>query len=173
MSLKKVVFIGEGNAEKLLLRSFGMPLDQYHGGSGSPSISAFMRKRESVRDLVIVGITDNDKTQPPYFDAFKEVERGNDLILKKHPGFEFYLVFVCPAFEAWLLKAAQAASIHPQTYGLPDTPKKLHKVTEKPELEQNEKYKEFFASVQKANPPDFQTMSDWLKKLKRLGYENQ
>ena len=80
---------------------------------------------------------------------------------------------MCPAFEAWLLKAAQAANIHPQTYGLPDTSKKLHKVTERMGLERNEKYKEFFADIQKANPPDFQTLGKWLKDLKKMAYEHK
>ena len=83
MSLKKVVFIGEGNAEKLMLRSFGIPFDSNHGGTGSSGISAFMQKRESAFGLAIVGLTDDDKNQPLYFDLFEEINRENNLILKK------------------------------------------------------------------------------------------
>ena len=173
MSLKKVVFIGEGNAEKVLLRSFGIPFDPNHGGTGSSGISAFMQKRQSIPDLVIVGLTDKDKNKPLYFDLFEEINRENNLILKKHPSFEFYLVFVCPAFEAWLLKAAQATNIHPQTYGLPDTPKELHKVTKSMGLEKNKEYKEFFAKIHEANPLAFQIMIKWLKDLKKMGYEDK
>ncbi len=173
MSLKKVVFIGEGNAEKLLFRRFGLPFDPNHGGTGSNGISAFMRKCESAFGLAIVGLTDKDKNQPLYFDIFEEVERKNDLILKKHPKFEFYLIFICPAFEAWLLKAAQTADVHPQTYSLPDTPKELHKVTKSMGLEKNKEYKEFFAKIHEANPLAFQIMIKWLKDLKKMGYEDK
>ena len=40
-------------------------------------------------------------------------------------------------------------------------------------LERNEKYKKFFADIQKANPPDFQTLGKWLKDLKKMGYEDK
>lgn len=83
------------------------------------------------------------------------------------------MITICPAFEKWLLAAAKTANVNPSDYQMPNNPKDLKKRTRKDILEKDESYRKFFQAIQKASPPDFWLMNDWLKRLKKLGYENQ
>ena len=174
MASKEVKFLGEGNAERLMLRWLKIPDDMFREVSGNGNIAAFMQKHEkNAFYQVIVGITDNDKIRPDYFDNFYEQRREANLILQKHNDFSFYLITVCPAFEKWLLAAAQVANIISSDYKIPNTAKDLKRITRKDTLEKDQIYQRFFSAVKKANPPDFQIMSDWLGNLKKMAYEHK
>ena len=85
MASKEVKFLGEGNAERLLLRWFKIPDNLFREVSGNGNIAAFMSKQEeTIFYRAVVGITDDDKRQISYFAEFREQERGASVLLKKH-----------------------------------------------------------------------------------------
>jgi hypothetical protein len=159
---KIIQFLGEGNVEVVLMKFLGIPAERAANISG---IAKAMKNQQEFFDKIIVGMVDNDaKNVPSYFDEFKVVNDENNIHKKKHKDNKHYLLVICPEMEKWLLQLASDNEILIQNFGLPTTPKELHKITSSENLRNNSDFRDFLMAIQNTAP--IQTLRQWLKDLK-------
>ena len=167
MPEKKIQFLGEGNVEKVILNYLEIPDNLFEKSNGIHGVAKDMTKHQNNSNIVIVGIIDKDKKNTPrYFDDFDELtEKSNhNLLYKKHPENEHYLIIVCPkAMELWLLQVAMSNNVSPSEFNLPDVAKELKKVTRSNLLSENQDFKNFLFAL--LETPQMQTLKSWLQEF--------
>ena len=94
-------------ADSLLIKSIGYQGANHQHGIGE--VARLMIKNYTNKK--VIGIVDNDKTMPRYFDGFKEIKRGEGLIVKRKTGTKHYLIIVCKDFEDWIEKAGNQKGV--------------------------------------------------------------
>jgi len=99
-----------------------------HKSNKEEVIKALVKKEEHT-----VGIVDEDPYSPES-RFFRQITSGTPA-LNTH-GLKLYhlkergnkLIVICPRLEDWVLRMCDELGVKPNKYGLPDAPKKLHKI---------------------------------------------
>jgi len=152
MSELVVLFIPECFADTTLLYNMLIPKQLLNHQKGITNVAKIMQNSNNLNKYY-VGLIDNDKITPRYFDEFDVVESYNNITLKKSKTLNHYIIVLTPAFEQWILKCAEQAGIDATKFNLPDDPKELHKVTEKLAIGPNQNFTNFLKAIKRANPP--------------------
>ncbi len=109
--------------------------------------------KTNYKNRLAIGVVDNDKSQPKYFDEFELLEKKQGLILKKHSSNKHFLIIIDPDFEKWIFEIAELLGVNPADYGF-KTVKAFKNRTKDIHVAKNQKVKDFLNRlVQKKDSP--------------------
>lgn len=122
---------------------------------------------------VALGLIDEDpnSSRPSDFSNYQIIKEINNLIWMQKPNTRHVLIVICPRLEEWLYATAKTAKVNPsaQPYMLPKSASELHdEFTGKREVANNRGVMAFLTAVVDANPPQLQTLRNWLKEIQAL-----
>ncbi|MEO8148598.1 MAG: hypothetical protein ABI723_13215 [Bacteroidia bacterium] len=110
-----------------------------------------------------IGIIDNDKRKPSYFDDFKQIDQSDGLRLLQKPKSKHYLIIIDPAIEKWILDMAAKGNVkHDYSF------ETLKKATKNDNANRDTKLKNFLNSIKQK---DIKGVNDYRKWLKQLVHE--
>lgn len=104
-------------------------------GRGIGNVSGIMQRYLTDEGTKVIGIIDNDKRQPSFFNSFETHVEEHGLLIKKHPDYLAYLIVIDPAFEKWLLSIMASNGLNLEHYQLPTESKALRQRTKSLEIE--------------------------------------
>jgi hypothetical protein len=162
--MRKIRFLPECDIDTTLITFFvknAAPIDH------EPCIGDVANAMKNVKDkeFVLVGLIDNDKRKPKYFDDFEEISSNNDIIFKKKPQVEHYLLILDKASEKFILKNAQAVGINLEDYGFPSDLKSLTKLTKKENIKTNQNFQNLLQDLKNKSATGFLEIEKILKKF--------
>ena len=152
-----------------LIKEKGFPNHQH----GISSVNNALRTRED-SNSILIGIVDLDRAknieENKHLIKFTEeiantIGSDEELLLKKLPSKEHYVIFVNRAFESWIWKQADLAGINKNTFGftslddLCDVSKHYRTTADS---DNGKKFKKFVNTVVRANPPGIILLRKWL-----------
>ena len=109
------------------------------------------------------GIIDDDKNKPPKLEKeFEKITETYGLRLYQRKNASNYLIVLKPAFEKWVLFAAEMAGVKPEDLNLPKDLKEFGKLTKRVNIGENKEFKSFLKKIIKENPPPVYTLKSWL-----------
>ena len=150
--------IPECYADTLLIKYIGYEAPNHQHGIGE--VANVMIKY--YKNKKVIGIIDDDKTKPKYFDGFRETKRGHNLIVKKRPGTEHYLIVVCRDFEAWIEYAGNQKSV-PRPF--PNEDKKFRDNTKDFNVEKNNKITNYINTIKQRESPAFLQLKEFIEEI--------
>jgi hypothetical protein len=125
---------------------------------------AFQLKNR-LKDIVALGIIDEDKNKGPianYFLEFEEITSENGLILKKHRERKQYLILICPEIENWLLMNANSVQVNPSEFNLPENLKGFKQITKTQDIDLNIGFYRFIKALLNENSAGLITLKNWI-----------
>ncbi len=133
---------------------------------GTTNVSQALKKYNN-NSHNIIGIVDKDKLKniPPYFNQFTELynhEPDFGLILKKMPEEKKFVIFICPAFEAWIWARAMESQINPNEFGF-NSIDELRATSKKNEIREDAKFKRFINTVVQSDNLAISKLREWLE----------
>lgn len=162
-----VKFIPECFADTALVHFFLKNDDLYIHQRGVGEVANSM-KSKAAASYRIIGIVDNDKRQPSYFQNFEAIETKGSITVKKIPQSEQYLIVLNPAIERFLLNCCQEIGLDLSTFNLPDDLKALTKITKDVNIKTNSDYQNLLNALLQEKSPDFVFLEQIFKGLKVL-----
>ena len=143
----------ECHGDNLLITQ--MKYEVLEGHSGINEVGNLMSKYKGNR--LSLGIIDADKkVLSEYLKTFKESKRKANVIYLKHPDNNHYLIKISPAFEKFILQAANDAGIERAKHKLPISDKEFFKVAKSWNLRKNQHFINFINAIVAKNPPSIQ-----------------
>ncbi len=160
--------IPECNADTLLVELIMQRGKPGHRNGKTEVLKALEEFDDDTR--FIIGLIDSDKFKRTYnyCDEFtitredKVTDQG--LLIKQHSNSNKYLIFVCPAFEKWILQLAEENGINPSDYGY-DSFESLCNASKRNEIREDKDFKKFVNAVIQKNPPAIATLKRWFEKV--------
>ncbi len=139
-------------------------IDIQNGNSG---IAKAMRSQQKKFHKVIVGITDMDKKNiPDYFSHFIKESDPDDIILKRYPESNQYLIFLCcPAIENWLLQAAASVGVEPEDFQLPSKLKEFCRLSKSQNVLKDRNFMDFIREIKKREAMPFKYLKEIIERL--------
>jgi transketolase len=158
--MAEVEFVPECNVDTLLVELLGVPRKRINHADGNHRVARALREQEKLYHKVVIGITDLDKENiPKYFNEFTtEVTKTACLIHKAKPDTKKHIIFLKPAIEAWILKAAEQAGIKPEDFGFPSKNKELKRITTQEGIGKDEKFRAFLQEIKNKDPENFKEL---------------
>lgn len=139
-------------------------LDRVHHQGGIGQVArAFQRQFANGKAL---GIIDDDKNKPVYFDGFETIDTAQSLSLRKHPEKQHYLIVVSPAMDNFLLRCANDESVDPfsKPYGFKN--RKYFLVQAKSiEVDKNDAMKQLINTLIQKRAEGFLKMHGWIHEI--------
>jgi hypothetical protein len=142
--------------------------EKYNHQHGCGQIANQLKNR--LKDIVALGIIDEDKNKGPvakYFLEFEEIKTENNLILKKHRDRKQHLILICPEIEAWLLHNANAVNIDPINFSLPSALKGFKQITKTQNIDSNIGFYQFIKNLMNKKSPGILTLQSWIEAFKK------
>lgn len=140
-----------------------------HQTSGVGQVLKIIEKNFSKQKAV--GVIDDDKAFKKYkasfFNEFIPQKTANNLVLKKHPKKDNYLIMLSPALEKFLLNAANDCGIPPDE--IPFSEKELKRISKSIYVNKNQKLKQFINQIIQKKSPGTETLKQWIEEI--LGEE--
>lgn len=142
--------------DEAVVRAIGIPGKLTHEAGSGEVANALKRAK-----VPCIAMVDEDPlgTVPSYLKTFEEADRGDDLILKRHPKQGHRLVVVRPDLEPWLLKVSKGISIPPEKFQLPAKANQLHLISSSQRL----RFGKWIAAMLEAGAPGLLRLREWLK----------
>jgi hypothetical protein len=137
--------------------------EKYNHQHGCGQI-AFQLKNK-LKDIVALGIIDEDKNKGPvakYFLEFEEITSQNGLILKKHRERKQYLILICPEIENWLLMNANSVQVNPLDFNLSENLKGFKQITKTQDIDLHIGFYRFIKSLLNKNAAGVTTLKSWI-----------
>lgn len=138
---------------------------------GTTNVSQALKKYNN-NSHSIIGLIDKDKFKniPPYFSEFTEqvenLENDFGLILKKRPLENKYVIFICPAFEAWIWARATESNINQEEFGF-NSIDDLKRVSKRNELREDPNFKKFINKVVQSDNVAISKLREWLELIQQ------
>jgi preprotein translocase subunit Sss1 len=114
----------------------------------------------------LIGVIDDDKRQPLYFQQFKEVKKSDFVILKQKPNWEEYLIVLKPAIEKFILQCSIEAELNILDFDLPDSVPDLREITKTEKIETNVSFKRLLKEISENNSTNFEFLKSLFAELK-------
>src|SRR5690606_27520793 len=134
-------------ADTLLIEALTPSRNGYNHKMGCFQVEREM-KLGVLRDRFAVGIIDNDRNQIGYLVEFDKIDEIEDsLILWKHKVKSHFIIQICPALEAWILKVVGVGNIDMNELGLSDELTDLKKYTKSRSSLKDDKLKQLFRLI--------------------------
>jgi hypothetical protein len=164
--MKNIEFAPECYADTTLIKFLKVSPKIINHCDGISKVAKAMEKQADF-NKVIVGIVDNDKKNiPHYFDEFTEVvKEERNLLLKRKPTSNHYLIYLCPEFEQWILNCSREVGLMVGDYNLPDNPKLLHHITQRENISQNKDFMRLLNDIKFKKAPSMLLLEAWLKEF--------
>ncbi len=141
------------------------PRDVLNHADGIHSVSKALKKQDN-RGFINIGFTDNDKRNlPPYFDEFHVVDQIENVVLKKHPHSNDYLIIVSPAIEEFLLTQLKQLGKTPLDFDLPNEFKLFRHKLKKHTIGFHEGYKRMLLELKNAGTSGFAFIKTKIEQL--------
>ena len=153
----------ECHADTLLVSIIG-----FKRANHKPSIGAVANAmKDKMKTMKVVGVIDDDKKSiPKYFEQFEIIEKKDNLLKKKHPSREHYLIVLHPAFEDWVFAAADKVGIDPadSKYGF-KTKKYFRNISKNKNVDENQKVKGFLNDIKQQKNSPMTTIKKWITEI--------
>ncbi len=169
----KIQYLTEGSVDSVLLTVLNINPKLIDIQGSNSSLSKAMENQKENYHKIIIGLTDEDrgKNLPRYFSEFETIDTPDNIILKKRPKSNQFLIFLCcPAIENWLLTAAKEAGVKSEDYGISSKMKMFIRVTKNRNVSKNINFMKFLRKIRKANVESFYCMKKVLEKLQNNEY---
>ncbi len=162
---RRIRFFPECHADTTLvgfLLNNGETLYRHSRGS---EVSGDMKAASQAFE-VVVGIIDDDKHKPRYFDDFIVIREDNNVRFLRLPQREVYLiVIVGNGIESFLLWNAAQVNINLEDYGFETTPKRMKARFKSVGIENDPNYYQLLADLRTQNAPSITTLDQLLHDL--------
>jgi hypothetical protein len=163
--MHNIQFVPECFAETELVKVLFDNNGYLNHGEGIHNVSRILKK-DDVHNYVNVGFIDNDKKNvPPYFDEFTTLEENDQLIFKKHPGTNDYVVVAKPAIERFILSQLTELGKNPSDYNLPDNFQLFRKKLKSMRIQHDEGFKTLLSDIKSANTSGIKFIMDKIVQL--------
>ena len=114
-----------------------------------------------------IGLIDSDKDlkkhKTSFYSKFVFQRKESDVVLKKHPEHDLYLMMLTPALEKFILKAANECGIPPNE--IPFTEKRLKQLSKSIEAEKNQELRQFLNRIIQKKSPGTETLKNWIVEI--------
>jgi hypothetical protein len=161
----RILFIPECYADTTLtdffLRNKGLRMHQ----RGIAKVASIMEKSGS-KYYRIVGIIDDDKRLPRYFNMFLEINRIGNVILRQKPNSEEYLIVIQPELERFLMNCSKKLNINLAEFNLPDSLEDFIAVTKNVAISDNHNFKKLLKSLKDSE--DFKGLEQFFTELQHV-----
>ena len=107
-------------------------------------------------DRFALGVIDDDKRKPSYFEEFKPIASSSHISLLQHPKRRHLFIIISKAVEYFILAGAQELGVRLEDYGLPSELNELKKRTKSVKSADDPVFKKLFKRLK--NATDFQIL---------------
>lgn len=139
-----------------LLRYLGVPKKQLCHESCKGEVVKRVLKSDSA-----IGLIDEDpaSSQPRDLCNYKQIRDGEGLrLFIRNNDEKKKFIIVCPRLENWFIERAKLSGIHPENYGIPNNPDRLHSI---PRYDKKEGFQHFLAEL-KEKDKGMNLLHQWL-----------
>ena len=143
---------------------------------GCSNVVKQMEEKRS--DRFALGVIDKDKRKVTYVSEFVLVAGNDWLEVLKHKSRHHYLIYIIPAVEGFILRAASEMNVSLADYGLPVNLTDLTKVTKQQDSKNDARFKKLFNAIKDStglqvlkNAVDYLRVNQYdvdLEELKRI-----
>jgi hypothetical protein len=102
----------------------------------------------------------HEDPKPNYFLEFEQINKENNLILKKHKERNQYLILICPEIERWLMENANAVNVNPTEYKLPENLHRFKQITKSKNIDNSMEFYQFIKELIKKEAPGIITLKN-------------
>lgn len=134
---------------------------------GCANVAKQMKEKRAER--FALGIIDSDKRKVGYADEFEEWIGDNCLKVMKHKDRPHYLIYIVPAVEVFIIKAASEAGIDLTDYGLPSRLEDLKRETKQQDSNKDPRFRRLFTALQ--DSPRLRLLKSLIIYLREHPYE--
>lgn len=161
MGLVENCIITECYCDALLTRVCGYESAEVHSGIGT---IANLMIEGPYRLKRAIGIIDDDKLKPMYFDDFVQIHRASNsrIRLCKKEGTGHFIIVLEPDAEEWILKAAISAEVNPRSYGFSSTVQGLKERTKREAISKDVQFRNFLNAIAQKNPIQFRALKKYI-----------
>ena len=118
---------------------------------GCANVVKQMREKRS--DRFALGIIDKDKRTVGYVSEFDLVAANESLQVLKHKTRPHYLIYIIPAVEVFVLRAAEELNVDLTDFGFPSELKELTKVSKQQDSKDDPNFARLFTALKEAKGP--------------------
>ncbi len=111
---------------------------------------------------IVVGIIDNDKVKPRYFDLFVKLNEQNKTCFMHKPDSAEYVIIIDKAIESFLIWNAEQINLNLALYGFPIKPKLLGEKLKTPSIQTDPNYLQLLTDLHNRQAPGFITFENIL-----------
>lgn len=130
-----------------------------------PSIGAVANAmKDNFTNRLAIGVIDDDKKKPNYFEEFEMQKTKDNIIQKKLPNKKHYIIILQPALEEWVFNAAENLGIEPSKYGIKNM-RYFKKLTKNRNVHTNEKVIQFLNAIKQKKGSPMQTLYSWIDNI--------
>ena len=167
--MHRLQLVPECYAETTMVKELFFDFDYYlNHASGISQVNSILKK-EDIDNYINIGFVDNDKKNvPPYFDEFETIGNSNNVVLKKHPLTNDYLLVVNPAIEGFLLSQLNEIGKSPIDYDLSINFKEFKHKMKKQSIQHHAGYKRMLNDLKDANPEGIRFIIDTVNSLQNV-----
>jgi hypothetical protein len=161
--------VAECHADTALVRFFIPNARHSIHAQGCPEVAITMSSALA-DEYFLVGVVDNDDDLnlrcKGFFSAFELVEDQHQVLLRKHPQRQQFIIVLDKAIESFILWNAAQVGIDVGEYGFPDNPKKLgRRYFKSPTIETDPNYLRLLTDLHAKQAPGFITLQHLLNEL--------
>ena len=117
---------------------------------------------ENRPNFTVVGIIDNDKRSPAYFDDFVLIDQFEKITFKKRSDTNQYLITLDKAIETFLLWNAGKINLDITQYGFPTNLKQFCKAVKRTTIGYDPNYLQLLTDLHTRQAPGFITLENIL-----------
>jgi hypothetical protein len=154
--MPKLQFIPECHAETTMVAILFEGIGYHNHAPGIGNVSHKLKKND-LAGYINIGFVDKDKNSiPTYFDEFEVQDQIENVIFKKHPQNNDYLIIVDKNIERFILSQLDEIGKKPSDYNLPDDRLAFSRITKKISIEKNEGYRQLIHELKEKKPSGIQ-----------------
>lgn len=142
-------------ADTVLVEALGFARPNHQLSIGK--VLTFMESAHPTKAMV--GIVDDDKRKPGYFQKFAQTEEREGI--KRYQKDSQVILVISPAFETWVFQNANTVGVDPGKYGFADR-KSFEKACKKQDAGKNSSIKNFLNTLKQKRAPGFLLLTQWI-----------
>lgn len=157
--------------DTMLIETILLPKKRYNHQHGCSNVANEMEY--NLRDEYAIGIVDDDKLKPKYFENFEQVSEYKGVLkLLRHldKTKHHYLILIIPAIEEWIMNISSLENISIKTFDLPDTLKFLKRFTKLQTSSKDQRFIKLFAELKKSNNDIIVKLKNWIQIIQEKNY---
>ncbi len=108
-----------------------------------------------IKDFILIGLIDDDKHKPPYFNDFQEFDRGQRVSFRRKASTNQYLIVLEKAIETFLLHNAEAVGLNMPDFGFSDNLRDFKHQLKRMSIGSNVDYLKILTELKQKRAPDF------------------